>query len=94
MGVPSITLLGEGLQARGVGRINKTLHLDELNAYSGDEYIQKAIELANNKEKLQNLRKVLRGKMLESEIMTCHAEFTHDLEEKYKKIWADFINSP
>ena len=94
MGVPTITLVGEGIQSRGAGRINKVLNEEELNAYTGDEYIQKAIELANDKEKLQNYRKSLRNKMLNSEIMVNHVEFTKDLEDEYKKVWTDFINSP
>lgn len=94
MGVPTITLIGEGIQSRGSARVNKIMGHDEFNALSGEEYIIKAIELANNKEKLLNLRKSLRNEMLNTDIMTKHLEFTRNLEQKYKDAWNNFINSP
>lgn len=94
MGIPTITFVGEGLQSKGSGRINQVMGHPEFNAYSGEEYIIKAIELANDKEKLQNLRKTLRNEMLNTDIMTKHVDFTRNLEEKYKMAWRNFINSP
>ena len=40
MGVPTVTLIGDGMQSRGAGRINHIIGLDELNAACGDEYIK------------------------------------------------------
>ena len=94
MGVPTITIVGEGMQSRGAGRINHIIDLDELNASCGDEYIEKAVELANNKSKLENLRKELRNKINASDLRQNAVEFTRDLENKYKKVWTDFINNP
>lgn len=94
MGVPTITLVGEGMQSRGAGRINHIIGLDELNASYGDEYIEKAVSLANDKPKLEKLRKELREKINASDLRQSAVEFTRDLEDKYRKVWSDFINSP
>lgn len=94
MGVPTISLVGDGMQSRGAGRINHVIGLDEFNASYGDEYVEKAVNLANNKERLIELRKTLRDKVNSSDLRCNAAEFTKDLEEKYKKVWLDFINSP
>ena len=94
MGVPTITLVGEGMQSRGAGRINHILGLDEFNASYGDEYVAKAAELANNTAKLEELRKTLREKVRQSDLRCSAAEFTKDIEDKFKKAWADYINNP
>lgn len=94
MGVPTITLVGEGIQSRGAGRINNILGFDDFNATLGEEYIENAIKLAANKELLENLRKSLREKVNSSPLKIGAEEFTKDLEDKFKKVWADFINNP
>lgn len=94
MGVPTISLLGEGLQSRGAGRINHVLNLDEFNAECGDDYVKAACELANDRNKLSDLRNSLRNKINESELRVNEKAFTQDLESKYEKVWADFINNP
>ena len=95
MGVPTVTLLGEGIQSRGVGRINKVLGFEELlNAENGEEYINKAVNLANNKEKLIELNKTLREKVENSSIIKGAGEFTKDLEDSFRKIWLEFTNNP
>ncbi len=94
MGVPTITLLGNGMQSRGAGRINHVIGLDEFNANCGDEYIKTAVELASNKEKLDNLKVSLRDKINNSELRLNAKDFTKELEDKYKKVWEEFINSP
>ncbi len=94
MGVPTITLTGEGMQTKGAGRINEEMGISELNAQTGDEYINKAVELGNNPQKITQLRKTLR-KLAEENLMQKDAVgFTRNLEEKYKQIWSEFINSP
>lgn len=94
MGVPTVALMGEGLQSRGAARINNVLGLNELNAECGEDYIKAAVNLANDKDKISKLRSELRDRILNSKILTGHAEFTKNLEEKYKQAWNDFINSP
>ena len=94
MGVPTVTLIGDGMQSRGAGRINHIIGLDELNAACGDEYIKIAVDLSSNKEKLDDLKNTLRNKINNSELRQNAKDFTMDLENKYKKVWEEFINSP
>ena len=94
MGVPTISLVGEGMQSRGAGRINHILGLDEFNTTYGDEYIKKAVALASDLNRLEELRNTLREKVFNSELKQNPADFTKNLEEKYKEAWKNFINSP
>ncbi len=94
MGVPTITLVGEGMQSRGAGRINNILGLNELNAENGEDYIEKAVSLANNKEKIEELKNTLREKVNKSDLRQNIKDFVEDIEDKYIKAWEDFINSP
>ena len=91
MGLPTITLVGEGMHSRGAGRINKALGLEEFNTDYVEEYINKAVELANNKERLKELRNTLRDRVNNSDIKQKPIEFTRNLEEKYKQAWQAFI---
>ncbi len=95
MGVPTVTMDGEGMQSKGVSRINKILGLDELlNSSCGEDYIRIAVNLAKNKEKLAELRNTLRKNIMESELFTGAEKITRDMEEKYKEAWQNFINNP
>lgn len=94
MGVPTVTLLGEGMQSRGAGRINHVIGHDDFNATYGDEYVEIATKLASDKTLLQNLRTTLRDKVRNSDLRCSDVDFTRDIEEQYKKAWNDFINSP
>jgi len=93
MGVPTISLVGEGMQSRGAGRINHIIGLEELNASCGEEYIQNAVKLAADKDKLEKLRTTLRDKINQSDLRQSAVEFTRDLENKYRKVFEDFQNS-
>lgn len=93
MGVPVITLAGEGLQSRGAASVNRVAGLEELNAYSGEEYIQNAVKLANDKNKIREFRKTLRDRILNSKICSNYDGFTKNLEDKYFEVWNKYINS-
>lgn len=94
MGLPTITLTGEGMQSKGAGRINEEIGMSELNALTGDEYINKAVDLSNDTKKIVELRKTL-PKLTEKNLIKKDAlKFTQNLEEKYKQVWNKFINSP
>ncbi len=94
MGVPTISMVGESMQSRGAGRINNVLGLDDLNVCSGEDYITKAVELAKNKQRLNELRHSLRERVNKSDIRQSIIEFTKDLEDKYIKAWTNFLNTP
>jgi len=93
MGVPLITLAGARHGSRFGLSILKNIGLEECIAYDKDEYIEKAVCLAKNKKRLNELhRGELRERMENSPLMDA-AAYMQDLETAYKKIWSDYIAS-
>lgn len=92
MGVPVITLKGNS-HAHNVGvSLLTALGYDEFIAKSKEEYIKKAIELANDPEKLLNVRKEMRKRMLESDL--CNGKkFIIQLEDEFKKMWKNYCEN-
>jgi len=86
MGVPVITLVGEGQASRRSYSILQNLGLSECIAFDKDEYVEKAVSLAGNLVWLEEMRKFLREELLGSQI--CNGRnFTNKLEEQYSKMW-------
>lgn len=85
MGVPVITLCGKRHGSRFGYSILKNISLENCIAYSPDEYIEKAILLANNREKLTNLRQILRLKMEKSPLMD-GKKYMQCIENIFEKI--------
>jgi glycosyltransferase involved in cell wall biosynthesis len=86
MGVPVITLAGKTHVARVGISILSTVGLEELIAESAEDYMQKAVNLAQNLEKLADLRQNLRQKM-EISPLTNGKLFTESLENAYRQMW-------
>ena len=88
MGNPFITFSNRP----GVGKIGSsilcTLGHSEWVATSEEEYIQKAVNLASDIEKLNIIRGSLRKKMEQSPIMD-HKGFVKKLEKAYKQMWEE-----
>ena len=88
MGNPFITFSNRP----GVGKIGSsilcTLGHSEWVATSEEEYIQKAVNLASDIEKLNIIRGSLRKKMEQSPIMD-HKGFVKKLEKAYKQMWKE-----
>ncbi len=92
MGVPVVTLAGD----RHAGRVGiSLLHqvgLTELIAKTPEEYVQIAVNLAKNIDKLANLRAGLRPRMAASPL--CDGEsFTRSLEQAYREMWRKWCNT-
>jgi len=87
MGVPVITLAG----ASHVGRVGvsqmSNLGLQELIAKNQDDYVNIAVELAGNIEKISALRAGMRERMLSSPLMNVQ-RFTRNLEQGYEQMWS------
>jgi predicted O-linked N-acetylglucosamine transferase (SPINDLY family) len=86
MGVPVITLAG----TRHVGRVGVSLlsaiGLAECIAASEEEYVQRAVTLATDQDRLGALRATMRTRMSASTL--CDARrFTRDLEGAYRTMW-------
>ena len=92
MGVPVVTLEGEGHVSRvGVSQMNN-LGLAELVAASEDEYVDIAAKLAAELDLLSQIRMSLRERMAASPLMNA-PRFTRYLEAAYRKMWIDWCRN-
>lgn len=88
MGVPVVTL-GDGSHGGNFGiSLLKNIGLDFACSYSVEEYIQKALLLAQDKELLNALHLGLRNMMENSPIMN-EQQYMQELEQGYKRIWQE-----
>jgi len=85
MGVPVVSLYGERHGSRFGLSILKNIGLEELAVNSYEDYINRAVALANDWELLKILRKNLRGMMTKSPLM--------DSENYIREIQAAFIKA-
>jgi len=86
MGVPVITLVGEEHASRMGYSTMQNLGLCECIAFTKEEYLEKAIALANNLPWLDEMRKQLRPALLGSHL--CDGiQFTQKLEDQYQVMW-------
>jgi len=86
MGVPVITLAGNTHVSRVGVSLLLNVGLPELIAATSDEYIAKAVNLANDPDKLKTLRERLR-QMMRNSPLTDQKRFAADLEQIYHEIW-------
>ncbi len=86
MGVPVITRFSSRHSTRFSYSLLKNIGLGELATASSQEYIQRAVALAEDRELLNLLHKNLRNMMLASPVMNCKA-YICELENYYQKIW-------
>ncbi len=92
MGVPHITLAGASARSRvGAGLLSHIGH-PNLIAMTSEKYVQRAIELANDIGRLQELRKGLRDRMARSPL-TDGKRVTRSLEGAYRRMWERYCNS-
>lgn len=80
MGVPVVTWPQSRVVSRQTFAFLSAIGLPELAAQGADDYVRIAVELANDRERLQKLRSGLRERMLSSALMDV-AGFTHQLED-------------
>jgi predicted O-linked N-acetylglucosamine transferase (SPINDLY family) len=92
MGVPVITLEGSAYHARAGRSIMANVGLGDLVAGTPDEYVECAVNLAHNIEKLTSLRAHLRETMAHSPL-TDATRFTAHLETCVRRIWKTWCES-
>ena len=91
MGVPVISMYGNIMQGRVAARMNHSVGYPELVAKNEEEYVKIAVDLANNIEKLKEMRSSLRNRLLNSK----HCDYrsiTESLEKAYTQIWDDYCD--
>ena len=86
MGVPVIALAGETHASRVGVSLLSNVGLPDLIAKYTEEYVEKAVQLAGDLERLQALRANLRSMMVRSPLMDARG-FTRSLEEAYRQMW-------
>ena len=92
MGVPVITLAGKTHASRVGLSMLSNVGLQELIAETKDDYIKKAVQLANDSATLTQLRESLRDRMAQSPL-TDAKRFTANLETFYRRIWEKWCSS-
>ena len=91
MGVPVITLVGERHNSRFGYSLLMNIGLEELCAFSEEEYIQKAVDLANDFDRLCEYHLTIRRKMEESPVMN-DTIYMGELEAAYEKIFNAWLD--
>ena len=86
MGLPVITLVGDRHNSRFGYSLLHNMGLDELCTFSEEEYIQKAIDLANDWDKVRDYHLTLRRRMEISPIMN-DVIYMGEVEAAYEKIF-------
>jgi protein O-GlcNAc transferase len=86
MGVPVITLRGNRHAGRMVASVLTQIGLPDLIAESRDQYVEKAVQLAQDLERLAKLRSELRELVKNSPLCDGKA-FTRSLEAAYRGMW-------
>lgn len=85
MGVPVITLVGERHNARFGYSLLMNAGLGELCAFTAEEYVQKAVELASDKERLCKYHQTIRSQLLASPVMQA-ANYMGEMEQAFTRI--------
>ena len=86
MGVPVVTIAGNGVVSRQTYSALVNLGMTELAFPDVDSYIHGAIALATDRTRLASLRQELRPRMSASPIRQPE-QFTRDLESLYRRMW-------
>ena len=86
MGVPVVTLSGDRHAGQVGASILRRLNLDELIARDAKEYVQIAVNLANQRDHLADLRRSLRPRMTASPLCDPPA-FARYIEAAYRRMW-------
>jgi predicted O-linked N-acetylglucosamine transferase (SPINDLY family) len=88
-GVPAVTLKGNRWAARSGASVLTTLGHPELIANTVDEYVDIAVDLANNIPKITDYRNSLRKEMLNSPLTNIE-KFYQNFETAYLAMWEDY----
>jgi predicted O-linked N-acetylglucosamine transferase (SPINDLY family) len=91
MGVPVVTLAGEGPVSRAGLSVLNNIGLSELVAFSEDEYVNIAVNLANDPSRLAELRRTLRPRMENSVLMDA-PHFAGQIEGAYRAMWREWCS--
>lgn len=86
MGVPVVSLAGQGHASRVGASLLNAVGIGELLAETRDDYVNTVVDLATDVTRLVQLRQNLRQKMAASPLMDQH-RFVTALETEYRLMW-------
>jgi predicted O-linked N-acetylglucosamine transferase (SPINDLY family) len=92
MDVPVVTLSGQTAVGRGGRSILSNLGLSELTAFTPDQYVRIATDLARDRDRLIELRGTIRGRMLAWPLMDA-PQFARNIEAAYRRMWREWCQS-
>ena len=93
MGVPVVTLAGQTHVSRVGVSLLTNVGLPDLIATTENQYIQIAVDLAKDINRLAHLRQTMRDRMRTSPLMNAQT-FTHDIESAYHQMWQQWCKAP
>ena len=87
MGVPVISLLGDRFISRMGASLSLHAGLDGVTALSAEEYVERAVALANDRPRLRELRASLRQRLAASPV--CDGPgYARNMEDAFQAMWA------
>src|SRR5262249_6969540 len=89
MGAPVITLSGQTAVSRSGVSLLSQIALTDLIATSVDQYVEIASNLANDANRLSELRNSLRERMLRPPLMNATA-FAKNLDQLFREMWTSY----
>lgn len=92
LGVPVLTLVGESFLSRAGLSVLSAAQMPEFAAANPEDFIQKAISLANDIPKLANMRAHMRERLGGTALFD-QTRFTRNLESIYRNIWRRYTLS-
>jgi protein O-GlcNAc transferase len=92
MGVPVVSRVGDTVVGRAGWSQLSNLQLTELAAHDDERFADIAVELAGDLDRLAELRRSMRDRMLASPL-TDGRRFTGDVEAGYRDIWRTWCES-
>jgi protein O-GlcNAc transferase len=91
MGVPVVTRVGDTVVGRAGWSQLSNLQLTQLAAHDDEQFVSVAVELAGDLDRLAELRRSMRDRMLASPL-TDARRFTADVETAYRDIWRSWCD--
>jgi predicted O-linked N-acetylglucosamine transferase (SPINDLY family) len=89
MGTPMVAITGNTFAGRHSTTHLMNAGLPELVASNLEEYIEKAVNLANNVDRIKEYKASLRNDLMKSPVMN-HVQFANDLENEIRKMWVKY----
>jgi predicted O-linked N-acetylglucosamine transferase (SPINDLY family) len=86
MGVPVVTMLGRTVAGRAGFSHLSNLGLNDLAGRDAKAYVEIAVSLARDLPRLSELRRTLRGRMLDSPLAEAKG-FARAIESAYRQMW-------